>query len=231
MSFDGSWEETTGIVEEIHNTNAEVNNREVYRYVFSYNLEGKSLRSSSYSSTTNNIRMRDVVTINYKSGNHLRAKIEGMTSEIFPSWIAFVTIFPIIGFFLLLGGLHKGKKKVNLLTNGKFTYGQQLSKTDSGSRINKRIVWTYEFTFTVNNKSYIAKCQTHQSHLVEDDNKEVVLYMPDNPEDSTIFDAISGVPAIDNMGNLEAAPFSNIKYLIIPILSIVVNSILAYFML
>lgn len=229
LSFDGNWEETSGVVEEIKKTGAEENNRRIYQYIFTYNAGGQSLSNSSYSSSNNNIRMHDVVTINYKSGNHQRAKIEGMTSEMFSTWIVLVMIFPILGFLLLIGTLYSGKQMVNLLINGKFIYGTQLSKKDSGSRVNKSIVWSYEFSFMVNNQSYIAKCKTHKTHLVEDETKELILYMPDNPDNSTVFDAIPGVPNVDSMGKLEASPTSNAKYLILPVLAIVVNVILAYF--
>ncbi|MCP4439818.1 MAG: DUF3592 domain-containing protein [Aureispira sp.] len=232
LSFDGSWEETSGIVQEIHTTGAEVNGRDVFRYVFSYSVGSENFSGTSYSSGSEarNLRMNDMVTVKYKSGNYERAKIEGMTTEMFPSWIAFVLIFPFLGFFMLLGGLYGGKQMINLLVNGKFTHGKYLSRKDSGSRVNQRTVWAYEFTFEVNNQSYIAKCQTHKTHLVEDEEKEIILYMPDKPEESTVFDAIPGVPSIDRMGKLEAAPTSSAKYLILPVLAIVVNVIIAFFM-
>lgn len=220
LTFDGEWKTTTGKIVRTESTNASVNDRPVIKYIFDFSANGKRIESTSYGPFDSMLDHDATVVVEYKSGNPNNSRIEGMRREMLPGWIIFVLIFPITGSLLLLGGIFNNRKSINILKKGKFTRGTLLESRPTGSTVNNRPVMKYIFQFEAQNRTFTAECSTHRYHLVEDEEQEIILYDPKNPEKSIVYDAVPAVPPINQFGKFGAVPKSNIKYLIAPLLAI-----------
>lgn len=223
FKFDGDWVETQGMIQSIEETNSEVNESPVYEYSFSFNVGGQSYQGVSYSTWNSSIVEGKETAIEYKEGDANRARIMNTTEAMFPSWIAFVLLFPIVGFFLVWSGLNKNIQALHLLVHGNFTRGKMLSYNATGVEINEAPVYEYEFEFETNYKTYIATCRTHHTQAVEDEELEKILYKKDDPTYSIVYDAIESMPSIDKFGQIEQAGMTALIYLISTILGVLIN--------
>ncbi|WMX15026.1 hypothetical protein [Aureispira sp. CCB-E] len=230
FSFDGEWKETEGLLLEINETSTEVNDQIIYEYVFSYNANGQSLLGTS-SAVFGGEKEGQIVAVEYKSGNHLRSRIVGMRTEIFPGWVLFlVLIFPAIGFGFLFFGFKENIKALKLLKNGMFTRGKMKSYKATNTSINEETVYAYEFEFYANNKLYIATCKTHLTAQVEDEEAEKILYDKKNPELNIVYDAMGAAPKIDRFGRIKQSNLLALSSLLSTVIGLLINGVIFYFL-
>ena len=88
------------------------------------------------------------------------------------------------------------------------------------------VIMKYHMKFKARDgKDYTVKAEiTHKTGAkVTDEEREPVLYLPQNPNKAVILDAISHVPEIWPDGSFAPLPFTKIRFLILPILAIMVN--------
>ncbi len=228
LAFDGKWLDANGILTEVYATNSEVNDRPVYAYRFTYNVDGHIMEGESFGTFREQYEANLPVPVQYKSRNPQRARIEGMSSSMLPVWTIFVCIFPLIGGMMIFSGLYQNIRALRLLVHGQFTKGTLKNKLATDISINNQEVFKYEFEFDVDGKKEIARCKTHQGWKVEDEEQEIILYLPEQPQRNIIYDAIPIMPEINPRGELEPIPMHHSISLIIPVLAIVINAIFAY---
>jgi hypothetical protein len=228
LAFDGKWTDTDGIITNISSTNAEVNDRVVFAYEFTYNVKGRILKATSYGTSSGSYEVNSPVGAQYKSLNPERARIKGMSSSIFPIWVIFVCIFPLIGFIMVFSSLIYNLKALRLFIHGTFTKGTLKNKIPTNTSINNQTVFKYEFEFDVDGTKHLAICKTHQGWKIEDEEQEIILYAPNNPKHAVIYDAVAAAPEITPRGELDAIPLYRLSNLILPVLAISVNAILYY---
>lgn len=230
LSFDGNWVETQGMLKNIESTNSSVNKRTIYAYQFSYTANGRQMESVCYDVSRSELQPNRAVRVEYKSGNPQRARIEGMSTSAFPAVVLFVVIFPIVGLVFLFFGLRSNIKALKLLINGTFSKGKMIAKEATGTQINNNMVFKYIFEFEAKGgMKYQAKCATHHTWRVEDEEMEIILYDPSYPENAVVFDAIPTAPQINSLGHFEPATLGAAKLLILPLIAIVLNLFLFYF--
>jgi hypothetical protein len=230
LAFDGKWVETNGVLKNIAPTGSTVNDRRIYAYSFTFISKSGMQEGICYDSYRSEYQKpNQTVHVEYKEGNNKRARIKGMSSSTFPSFVLFVVIFPLIGLGFLISGLISNLKALRLLRDGHFTRGKLINKEATGTRINNNIVFKFTFEFdTAGGMKHQTTCATHQTWKVEDEELEIILYDPSNPDHAVVYDAIPAAPEIDPQGHLESAPISSAGIFILPIISIVVNVILFY---
>ncbi|MGH1335429.1 MAG: DUF3592 domain-containing protein [Aureispira sp.] len=208
FQFDGAWIKTEGVLQELEETNSSVNDEPIYRYHFSYNVDGQSYQgysSAVYKPEYNTVNAEKVVPVEYKEQNIGRARIVGMRQQTFSAWIALILLFPLVGAILYLWGIKANYKALRLLKIGKVAYGRLLRATATNTSINEETVYQYEFGFEVEGRSYIAKAETHLTTVLEDEEEELILYNENNPEESLVYDSISSINKLDIEGNVPKA--------------------------
>lgn len=231
LSFDGDWIQHEGVVLGSKETNTSVNEERIYEYSFSYSIDGKEFRGTSYGYYDSEwSEQGKTVPIEYKFGNLERSRIYGQDTSSVPLFAVFVLIFPGAGLVFMFVGLRKNLKGLRLLVHGEFTRGQMASYCATSTSINERTVYEYEFIFLVNEHPYTATCKTHLTEEVEDEEKEVILYMPKNPNENVVYDAIASMPIIGVDGTLEQASSLALLSLWSVFLGLLVNGTIAYFM-
>jgi hypothetical protein len=170
------------------------------------------------------------VTILYPKGRPEVSRVKGMRTNVVGPMGLIPIIFPVIGLCFIIAGLKNGIKANRLLVNGKLANGRLKSKVKTKSEINDQPVYKLTFEFTASDgMSYEAVAKTHLPEKLEDQQEEPLLFDPACPKNAVMLDNLPGAPRINNDGNVRVgSPIMVLLCLVIPIISIVGNSVYIY---
>jgi hypothetical protein len=203
-----------------------VNDELVYQYLHSFEVDGQRQTGKSYT-VGQDYQAGQQVTIEYDAKHVADSHVKGAERAVFPAFVLFVLIFPIVGLAFIVHSLRQNWRAIKLLEIGEFTRGAMCSKesTNSSVKINNTTypVYKYSFDFEAGGRTYSATCKTHQAWLVEDEAREIILYDKFNPSDSIVFDAYGNMPAITPEGMFASPGIGKAVYLILPLLGIALN--------
>lgn len=220
------WVEIPGEVLSLEPTNSSVNDQIVYRYAHAFEWNGRQYIGNSYA-VGSMYQIGDQVTVRFRENTPEYSHIKGARRAVFPAFVLFVLLFPIVGLVFIISSLRQNLKAISLLENGAFTRGTMKSKdsTNSSIKINNTTypIYKYSFEFSAGGKTHVATCRTHQVWKVEDEEQEIILYDPFNPARNVVFDAAPNMPAITARGELTPASLWKAGYLILPLLGIALN--------
>ncbi|MCC6727651.1 MAG: hypothetical protein IT258_24305 [Saprospiraceae bacterium] len=145
----------------------------------------------------------------------------------------FVLIFPLIGLAFIIQGIRQNGKAIKLLEIGEFTRWAMCSKvaTNSSVSINNQHypVYIYCFDFEAGGRTHSATCKTHQAWLVEDEEREIILYDKYNPANCIVFDATANRPEISEQGMFASPGIGKIWLLALPLMGIGMNLYFFFF--
>jgi hypothetical protein len=220
LTFRGELARVMGKVTTVEDTGASENKRRVRANHYEYSVAGQRFQATSYS-TGDSKAPGESVTVEYKEGDPEASRIEGMRRKMFGPAVAFVVIFPLIGFAILVFAMKAGSHRTHLLQNGLFTTGKLISKEATNMTVNKRRVMELTFEFTARDgRRCQAKARTTDTARLEDEAQEPLLYDPENPETAYVLDEIPSRPAINGLGELEGRPVAAFASLILPLIVI-----------
>lgn len=216
------WEEIPARIITVEPTNSSVNEEVVYSNLYSFQINDERYTGKSFTFGQKFSGGEDVV-VRYNANNPEESYVVGGNRAVFPPFVLFVLIFPSIGLGFILYSLKNNWKAIRLLETGEFTRGKLMSKEVTNTRINNQPVFKYRFEFQATGKTYYATCKTHQGWLVEDEEREIILYNCFDPSDNIVFDAMSNLPAITEDGSLESASVLKVANLLLPATGIGIN--------
>ncbi len=221
------WKEVPGKVVTSEPTNSSVNDQTVYRYLHSFEVNGQRFTGKSFT-PGQRYQGGEEVTIRYDAKDPSKqSHILGSDRAVFPAFVLFVLIFPLVGLGFIVHSIRQNAKAIKLLEIGEFTRGAICSKeaTNSTVKINNNTypIFKYIFEFEANGRTQNATCKTHQAWLVEDEQREIILYDKYNPEFNLVFDAAPNMPNISEQGTLEPAGFGKVVYLALPLVGIAMH--------
>ncbi len=222
FEFNKDWQETKGKIVSVEPTNSYVNDTRVYQYFQSFEMGGQRYTGKSYT-VEQRYNSGQEITILFNANNPNESYIKGSRRAEFPAFVLFVLLFPLIGMGFIVTSFLKNIKAIRLLEIGEFTRGKLVSKEVTNTKNNEQTVFKYAFEFEVGGRKQKATCKTHRCHLVEDEEKEIILYDRFNPEFNFVFDAMPNVPNITEAGMLASAPVWKVTNLLLPILGIGIN--------
>lgn len=228
VTFSGTLEQSRAKVSNVLETNASVNDRIVMEIHYEFSLEDKSQHSGFSFSHQRIPSMGSTVDIEFPKGDPTHSRIVGMRHKPMPPFVLFVLIFPTIGICLLLFGFRKAKKVLTLLAQGTLTHGQLVKKEPTNTRINEQMVYklTFEFKDQIG-ETHLVSEKTHQTHLLEDDENEPLLYLEHAPTIATLLDALPSAPKFDQQGRI--IPASSAKAAMTLIIPLIVMVALGFF--
>jgi hypothetical protein len=202
FEFGKEWKETPGKIVAVEPTNSAVNDEVVYQYLHSFELNGQRFTGKS-------------------------SHVAGSRRAVFPAFVLFVLIFPIVGLGFIVFAIRQNLKAIKLLEIGEFTRGTLCSKeaTNASVKINNTTypVYKYSFEFDAGGRTHSAICKTHQAWLVEDEEREIILFDKYNPDFNVVFDAAGNMPAITEEGMLATPGIGKAVYLLLPFIGIAMN--------
>ena len=226
FEFGKEWKETPGKVVTAEPTNSAVNDQVVYSYLHSFELDGQRFTGKSFS-VGQQFREGQEVSVRYDAVNPSDSHVAGSRRAVFPAFVLFVLLFPLVGLGFIVHSVRQNLRAVQLLEIGDFTRGVMKSKEATGSvvKINNTTypVFKYQFGFEAGGKQHTATCKTHRGWLVEDEEREIILYDRFNPGFNLVFDAAPNMPSISGQGTLEPAPLRHAVYLLLPLAGVALN--------
>ncbi|MCB0664002.1 MAG: DUF3592 domain-containing protein, partial [Saprospiraceae bacterium] len=216
----GKWDETTGTIFAVENTNASENETPVYKITLQYQVDGETHLSDVYK-TGGGFSEGQEVPIEYNRNVPSIARMEGTRRGLFSSWVLFVALFPIVGLILVSVSLLGNWNFLKLLKIGEYVRGKRVSKEATGGSITINNVtypiYKYKFEFFHKDKPYYAICNTHLTQTVEDEEKEIILYDRFHPEKAIVYDAMPNAPKILPEGIIDPAYISKGWVLFLPV--------------
>jgi hypothetical protein len=118
--------------------------------------------------------------------------------------LVFVVLFPLLGVVLVLRGIPRGRRRIELLRSGRPALGRLVDRRETNVTINDEpvIALTFEFTTEDGLRSRVVE-RTHRPQLLEDDEEEPLLYDARWPERAALLDHLPGAPRVDSRGRLH----------------------------
>jgi hypothetical protein len=193
----------------------------VFEVQYQFIYEGIAYDGASYTTGIHN-DPGDSVMVEFPAGAPESSRIVGGRNAAFPIWVLFVSVFPLIGLVFIIAGWRRGIKRLAIMRNGLFAWGEMVGKEATNVKINENPVYKYTFRFTDSsgNVREITD-ETHRTDLVEDDNRERLLYDRHDPENGMLLDIVPGGVTFDVDGQIQpASPVKTAVYLILPLLAL-----------
>ena len=183
---------TEGIVTGVDVTNTTVNDQRVYAFHYEYNLPDGSTHSGKSFSEDIYYEVGTPVKVLYSEKEPGVSRIEGMRAGELSPWLLFIMIpFLLVGAGFFIYGLRKARKDIYLLQVGEVAYGNLVGKEPTSMKINNRKVYKLYFRFTAaDGNTYDTVCKSHITHLLEDEEKEKLVYDPNAPEQALLLDSL-----------------------------------------
>ncbi|MEN8118912.1 MAG: hypothetical protein ABFS35_01110 [Bacteroidota bacterium] len=181
-----------GTITEVYGTSSYVNDVQVYEYTFTYNPpDGGNYEGIGYS-TGKIYEISDPVQVIYKRNKQEIAKAKELRLNSFSVGLVFpVLIFPLIGAVMLYFSTKKAINSIRILKIGELAFGKFQYKETTNTKVNGQRVYKLYFEFTAkDNKLYKTIAKTHHYYQLEDDDKEKLVYDPDDPENAVLLDAL-----------------------------------------
>lgn len=226
-----TWTETTGKVEKSEPTNMSENESLIYLTHYTFIHDYREYVGYSYTLGYSFDPGEEVAVLH--NPEHPNASvIKGARRGAFGYSVLFVAIFPLAGLGLIVGAFISNLRYLRLLRDGTIAKGKMIEKTQTNSTVTinnvKYPVYKFVFSFEYLTKPYQAVCKTHQTHTVEDDAYEMVLFDRLNPTVNALYDAIPNAPRIDEFGDLRAPALKKAWVLVLPLLTAVINGLFAW---
>lgn len=218
------WQEVPGKIISAEPTNSAVNEEVVFSYLHSFEVEGQRYTGKSFT-VGQDFQGGQQVTIRYDAKAPGKSShVVGADRAVFPAWVLIVLIFPIIGLGFIIHSLRQNLRAIRLLEIGEFARGAMCSKetTNASVSINNNTypVFKYTFEFEAEGRTRNATCKTHQAWLVEDEQREIILYDKYNPDFNIVYDATANMPGISEQGRLKPAGLGKAVYLALPLMGV-----------
>jgi hypothetical protein len=180
-----------GVIVHVEETNSRENKTRIYHNTYNYSVNGKVYTSDAYSLGPD-VSPLDSVDVQYTAADPSLSVIPGMRKAPFEMWVLFMTLlFPMIGLVFLLVGLRRSRKNIRLLQTGLHGHGKVTRKEATSTKINKQTVYKVYFSFTTKDGMLTeGMVKTHKPALVEDEEKEQLVYDATNPSDAVLIDTL-----------------------------------------
>jgi hypothetical protein len=222
LRFRGDVATVQGVVTESRSTNLSINDRPVYETSYSATLaDGRILTGASYA-TGRWEEAGTAVVIEWIDGDRPLSRISGYRASQAGLGVLFVLIFPLAGFGMAVFGLRKGLIAHRLMSTGQLARGTLLTSEATSTRINEMPVMKLTFEFEVDGAPHHAVAKTHVPHDLEDEERELLVYDPRNPENAAMLDELRCRPRVNARGEFEAtrSTLPATLYLLLPGVSI-----------
>ncbi len=127
-----------------------------------------------------------------------------------------VLLFPIAGLAIALSQLRGALRDLRLLERGEQTTGKLVDKRETSVTYNDVPVMALTFEYRAGGRTYQTTVKTLTPAALEDDEREAMLYDPQDPTRATTLDHLPGSPVLSPGGELEAPPGISFHLLIMP---------------
>lgn len=192
LRFTNSNPTVRGKIINIERTSATNAKKPIYKYSYTYEVNGKKYQGVSYAVGEQD---NDIVLVQYLPDEPNVSRIKGMKNSEMPLVVLFfLLIFPVIGLLLLILALKKNVIYLRLLRFGKLTFGVLSDIERTNFTVNERPVYRAYFKFFTSEKvEGVATGETHLIEKLSDEKYEPLIYNPLNPNEAVMIDSLPAV--------------------------------------
>lgn len=194
----------------------------IYEVRYTFAPDGQNRSGTSYGAGFDPAPGTAIV-VEYLEGNPDVSRIQGCRGGIFPIWVLFVAIFPLVGGIFVFFGVRRGWKAHYLLSHGRLAWAVKKGSEPTNVRVNNRTVMKLTFEFEASDgRTYEIVEKTHRPERLEDNDREAVLYDPLAPSYAVMLDSLPGSPLLTPEGGFRTAGgASGVLVLILPVATVV----------
>jgi hypothetical protein len=216
--FSGQTGRATGLVTSVVDTRSSESRRRIYAVDYAFSVAGTKHRGTSYTSVPSS-DAGAVVDIEYRKSSPQISRIRGMRRYRFSAWAFVCTIFPLVGLGLVVRGLRRGLRDIDVLARGRAAMGVLIAKEPNGVEVNNRSMYDLTFRFrTDDGAEHRGEVSALHTIPIEDEPEERLLYDPRHPERIVVVDNLPGAASIDERGRLTGGG-SGVLVLLAPALA------------
>lgn len=206
----------TATLTRVEETNSSENDRPIYRVHYTFlDTAGIGHRGESYTMSPPS----DAGTwiVDYRADAPSESQLSGMRHRPFSAIGLVALAFPLVGLAIVFWQLRTSLRHLRLLRSGIETHGKLVHKRSTAVHMNDQPVIALTFEYDVAGTRYTTTVKTLTPALLEDDEREPMLYDPHAPANATTLDHLPGSPRIAPSGNLAARPGRAMHLLIAPV--------------
>ncbi len=182
---------TTGQIVNIEETTFEENESRVFKYFYTYSIDGEYFESVSFD-RGGFVVVNQEVQIEYLKDNPSFSRIIDMRMKAFSLWTSFVVIFPFIGLIFSIAALRNLLKSIKILKFGKLAQAKFVTMTATNVEINGRRVMKVFLKYQdFKGEEHEVFSKTTIPELASDETEEKIVYNTNNPEEILIVDTQS----------------------------------------
>lgn len=182
--------ETKGKIVAIEKTDETEYYQTVKKYTYSFDFEGRTYTGTSYDWEKKN-KKNDIVTIQFKKRKPEISHMKGARrTKSSAKILFFAAIFPTVGFLIILISTLKVFRQIKIIEYGKIAYGT-IYKITKNSFVKGKPIYSAHFNFKADDgKRYKTIASTREIEKLKDEEKEPILYMPENPKNAILVDTL-----------------------------------------
>ncbi len=221
--FRGELQKVAGVVTAVKKTAASEGRSPISAVTATYTAEGRALSSRSYVRGFSR-EVGAAVDLEYPTGKPEVARIVGGRRDMFGpgALVVFLAALPCVG--LILWGVRTGARDERLLRDGHLAKARFVGSEDTGSSDDRRPVMAVKFAFrAVDGSEHTLVHETSRPEDLTDDKHELVLYLPEAPEQGRAVDGLPDSVVADENGALAVSGSGLRAALILALLLVVGN--------
>jgi hypothetical protein len=193
----------------------------IYVNEYHYHVGGASIGGASYSTGE---CAAEYVNVEYLTAHPEISRIEGTRRDVFGPWVLLVAILPGVGLLMAVLGARNGIRRVKLLRDGVPVAGRVTGKIATRSETMGR----KDYFVTVGFKArdgweHSVIIRTNRPEELENAEGAMVLYHPADPKRAVPVADLPGKLSEGSSGHLRGG--SVLKYLLLPLVSAIVNGL------
>lgn len=222
--FGGQLATVDGQVLAVESTGARVNENDVHAVRFRYEVGGRSLEGTSYTSGATPAPQA-TVPVEFVRADPTVARVRGMRTAMFPAMVWLVLLFPGAGAVLLLVGLGLGWRRVHLLQHGVMVRGHLVASRPTNMRVNKQRVHELTFRYLgTDGREHDGTVRTHQLQDITDEDEEALLHDPATGR-IVLWDMLPRRPELDRDGQFLPVGLGGLWFVLLPptVIAVVVS--------
>lgn len=199
------WKKKAGVVLAADTTGTLEGQQPIWHYRHSFSLDGERYLGESFS-VGKKFDEGQIAFIQFDAANPKHNFLVGLRQKQFGKKTNWLLFLPLLGLPLVIWPIRENLKFIRLLKIGDFTRGKLMGKEGTGksrkSGVMVQPIMRYDFAFKHKEAEYLATCKTHQTHLVEDEKTERILFDRFDPTYNLVYDAVPNVPKIGKNGRM-----------------------------
>lgn len=203
LLFRGALAQVDGTVTEARKTAASEGRSTIWKVTARYTPPGaQPLSSTSYVRGFSKA-VGDTVTLEYPAGRPDVARIVGSRRALFGPGAVIVFLVYLIVLLITVAAARRGARDARLLRDGVFVQARFLGATETGSSVDRRPVMALRFAFHgTDGAEHELVHETSRPAELTDEKRELVVYLPEAPQQGRVVDGLPDSVVADASGAL-----------------------------